>query len=62
MGLEINYIDGQTPLSEEEKDGLKIPSITPREELDEFEQLNIEKAIQWTFFFNFRLSNFDKKD
>ena len=49
MGLEINYIDGQTPLSEEEKDGLKIPSITTREELDEFEQLNIEKAIQWTF-------------
>lgn len=49
MGLEINYIDGQTPLSEEEKDGLKIPSITTRDELDEFEQLNIEKAIQWTF-------------
>jgi fido (protein-threonine AMPylation protein) len=48
MGLEISYIDGQTPLSEEEKDGLKIPSITTREELDEFEQLNIEKAIQWT--------------
>ncbi len=48
MGLEINYIDGQTPLSEEEKEGLKIPSITTRQELDEFEQLNIEKAIQWT--------------
>ena len=49
MGLEINYNDGQTPFSEEEKDGLKIPSITTREDLDEFEQLNIEKAIQWTF-------------
>lgn len=49
MGLAINYIDGQTPLNEEEKDGLKIPSITTREELDEFEQLNVEKAIQWTF-------------
>jgi Fic-DOC domain mobile mystery protein B len=49
MGLEINYLDGQTPLSEEEFDGLKILSITTREELDEFEQLNIEKAIQWTF-------------
>lgn len=48
MGLEINYFDGQTPLSEEEQDGLKILSITTREELDEFEQLNIEKAIQWT--------------
>lgn len=49
MGLKIDYIDGQTPLDEEEKEGLRIPSITTREELDEFEQLNIEKAIQWTF-------------
>ncbi|OYU84402.1 MAG: cell filamentation protein Fic [Flavobacterium sp. BFFFF2] len=49
MGLNVLYIDGQTPLSEEEREGLKIPSITTREELDEFEQLNIEKAIQWTF-------------
>lgn len=48
MGLEISYIDGQTPLSEEEKEGLKIPTITTRQELDEFEQLNIEKAMQWT--------------
>ncbi|MDI1317905.1 mobile mystery protein B [Flavobacterium sp.] len=49
MGLNIEYIDGQTPINEEEQEGLKIPSITTREELDEFEQLNIEKAIQWTF-------------
>ena len=41
MGLEIKYFDGQTPLCEEEIDGLKISSITTREELDEFEQLNI---------------------
>lgn len=49
MGLEFEYINGQTPLNDEEKEGLRIPSITTREELDEFEQLNIEKAIQWTF-------------
>ncbi len=49
MGLTIDYIDGQTPLDEEEKQGLRIPSITTREELDEFEQLNIEKATQWTY-------------
>jgi Fic-DOC domain mobile mystery protein B len=49
MGLNSDYIDGQTPLNEEEQNGLLIPSITIREELDEFEQLNIEKAIQWTF-------------
>jgi Fic-DOC domain mobile mystery protein B len=49
MGFNSDYIDGQTPLNEEEQNGLLIPSITTREELDEFEQLNIEKAIQWTF-------------
>ena len=49
MGLTIVYIEGQTPLDDDEKEGLRIPSITTREELDEFEQLNIEKAIQWTF-------------
>jgi len=48
MGLEIEYIEGQTPLDEDEKEGLLIKSITTRGELDEFEQFNIEKAIQWT--------------
>ena len=48
MGLDYKYIDGQTPLSEEEKEGLLIKSITTRGELDELEQLNIEKAVEWT--------------
>jgi Fic-DOC domain mobile mystery protein B len=48
MGLEIEYIEGQTPLDEEEKEGLLIETITTREELDEFEQQNVEKAIEWT--------------
>jgi len=48
MGLELLYIDGQTPLDEDEKEGLRIKSISTRGELDEFEQLNIEQAIQWT--------------
>lgn len=48
MGLDFEYIDGQTPLSEEEKEGLLIKSITTRGELDELEQLNIEKAVEWT--------------
>jgi Fic-DOC domain mobile mystery protein B len=48
MGLIINYEDGQTPLDEDEKEGLIIPSITTRQELDEVEQRNIEKAIRWT--------------
>ncbi|MEZ4687836.1 MAG: mobile mystery protein B [Bacteroidia bacterium] len=48
MGLELDYNDGQTPINEDEKDGLKIKSITTQSELDEFEQLNIEKAVEWT--------------
>ena len=46
MGLDFKYQDGQTPLNENEKEGLKIKSITTQKELDEFEQLNIEKAIE----------------
>lgn len=53
MGLDLNYIDGQTPISEEEKEGLLIKSITNRVELDELEQLNIEKAVEWTLLTRF---------
>jgi len=48
MGLELEYIKGQTPLEEEEKEELKIKTISTRGELDEFEQANIEKAIEWS--------------
>ncbi len=54
MGLVVDYIDGQTPLDEEEKDGLLIPTIATRGELDEFEQQNIEQAVQWTLSRSFR--------
>lgn len=54
MGLALEYKDGQTPLGEEEKDGLKIKSITTQGELDEFEQLNIEKAVEWTIHTNLK--------
>ena len=48
MGLEIQYGEGQTPLDEDEKEGLLIPSVTTRGELDEVEQRNIEDAFRWT--------------
>ena len=48
MGLELSHAYGQTPLDEDEREGLKIKSISTQKELDEFEQLNIEKAILWT--------------
>ena len=49
MGLNLDYIDGQTPIDEEEKEGLLIETISTKGELDEFEQLNIEEALQWIF-------------
>ena len=46
MGLALKY--GKNPLDQEEREGLKITSIITQGELDEFEQLNIEKAVEWT--------------
>ena len=54
MGLEFKYQDGQTPLDEDEKEGLKIKSITTQNELDEFEQLNIEKSVEWIIHSNLK--------
>jgi len=48
VGLGPPVDPGQTPIDEDEKDGLLIPTITTRKELNEFEQLNIEEAVQWT--------------
>lgn len=54
MGLALEYLSGQTPIDEDEKDGLLIPTITTRGELDEFEQKNIEEAMQWSLGRNFK--------
>jgi fido (protein-threonine AMPylation protein) len=54
MGLNLEYIDGQTPIDEEEKEGLLIPTIATRGELDEFEQQNIEQAVLWTLGRSFK--------
>lgn len=49
MGLTLNYIYGQTPLEEEEKEGLKIASVSTKGELDELEQNNVEEAVAWLY-------------
>lgn len=54
MGLNLEYIGGQTPLDEDETEGLLIDSITTRQELDEFEQLNIQEAVVWTISKKFK--------
>jgi Fic-DOC domain mobile mystery protein B len=48
MGLNFEYIEGQTPLDEDEKEGLLLKTISTRGELDEFEQVNIQDAIEWS--------------
>jgi len=48
MGLNLTYSEGQTPIDQDELDQLKIKSISTREELDELEQQNIEKAHEWS--------------
>lgn len=62
MGLDLEYINGQTPLDEEEKDGLLILTIATRGELDEFEQQNIEKAVQWILGRTFKPELFFTED
>ena len=56
MGLELKYEYGQTPISEEEKEGLLIKIISTKGELDEFEQNNIEDAVVWTLKRKFKLN------
>ena len=56
MGLDLDYTNGQTPLDEDERDGLLIPTITNRGELDEFEQLGVEKANEWLLSIKFSVN------
>jgi len=48
VGLIIDFANGQTPLTDEEREGLLIPTVSNRGELDEFEQLNVELAVEWS--------------
>jgi Fic-DOC domain mobile mystery protein B len=57
MGLALEYTDGQTPLGEDEKEGLLIPTIATHGELNEFEQQNIEQAIAWSLGRTFKPDN-----
>lgn len=54
MGLELDYKDGETPLDDDEKEGLLIKTIATRGELDEFEQQNIEQAVLWSLNRSFK--------
>lgn len=62
MGLELEYIEGQTPIDEDEKEGLLIKTISTRGELNEFEQINIQQAIEWTLKTKFERKQFLTED
>lgn len=47
--MTLDYLYGETPLEEEEKEGLKIASVSTKAELDEFEQKNVEEAVAWLY-------------
>ena len=55
MGLDLNDTEGQTPLDEDEKEDLLIPTITTRSELNEFEQLGVDSAVEWAMNRRFSL-------
>jgi Fic-DOC domain mobile mystery protein B len=54
MGLDFDYFSGQAPLDEDEIEGILIPTIATRSELDEFEQQNIEEAMHWVLSRSFK--------
>jgi fido (protein-threonine AMPylation protein) len=47
MGLILTYQEGQTPLDPEQINGLKIKTISTQQQLNEFEQANINEALKW---------------
>jgi len=47
MGLILEFQPGQTPLDEGQIQGLRIKTIASQQQLNEFEQLNINEAIRW---------------
>jgi Fic-DOC domain mobile mystery protein B len=57
MGLDLQYQEGQTPLDENESEGLLLKTITTQGELNEAEQLNIEEAVEWTLRKKFSVDN-----
>ncbi|MCP3659537.1 MAG: mobile mystery protein B [Bacteroidetes bacterium] len=58
MGLNFTFVGGQTFLNEEEKSDLKIRFIETQNQLNEYEQYNIEEAINWSLNQKFSLKQF----
>jgi len=48
--MKLIYPEGATPIDPDEQDGLLLTHITNREELDRWEQENINRAEEWAGF------------
>ena len=57
MGLGLFDMNNQTLLNDEEREGLRILTISTHADLDEFEQQNIEDAMQWLITQNLNSNN-----
>ena len=57
MGLDYSWQLGQTALEEEEKEGLLLRTISTVARLNEAEQLNIQKTVEWTLRRKFKLQD-----
>jgi len=65
MGLELEYIKGQTPIEEEEKEELKIKTISTRGELDELlykTSFVIDQTNAWIDAFKAIMGRFETND
>ncbi len=45
--MKLTYPEGATPIDPDEQEGLKLTHITTREELNRWEQENINRAEEW---------------
>lgn len=61
MELEFPRDEYSTPLEDEELDGISIPGITHRNQLNEHEQQNIEEAHQWLIGRQFKAHDIPKE-
>lgn len=57
MELNWDYNLGQTPLDEDEKEGLKVKFIATKSELNLLEQKGIESAILWSLGINLNIEH-----
>ena len=57
MGIDLKEDEFDSVLDEDERQGLLIESVTTRQELDEYEQVNIQEAVIWSLSKTFTIDD-----